>query len=169
MTSLLTRALLVAPAATLVLALAPAASASAHDGGGGGGGRDLLRADLVPSQPSDPSIVGVAPGRAPWVIGEGEVRVRADGRVRVEIEGLQIPRPDGTKDNPIPAIVASLFCGGALAAQTAPQTLSVPGGDAEFRTTLAVPGSCAAATVLISPAASTGLYIASATAGADQD
>ena len=165
MSSLRTRALLLAPVATLALVLVPAASASAHDGGHG----DLIKTGFTPSLPTDAPIFGVKAGGAPWVLGEGEVRVRADGRIRVELEGLQIPRANGTKDNPVAKIVASLFCGGSLAARTAPQDLSVPGGDAEFRATLAVPSSCDGATVLISPAANTGVYIASAMAGADED
>ena len=163
MTSMRTRALLVAPAATLALVLTPAVAASAHDSHGG----RLLRGEFVPSLPTDPAIFGVRAGGAPWVLREGEVDVRGDGRIRVELEGLQIPRADGTKDNPIPAIVASLFCGGTLAGRTAPQPLSLPGGDAEFRTTIAVPAACDAATVLISPAANTAVYIASATADHD--
>jgi len=45
----------------------------------------------------------------------------------------------------------------------------VPGGDARFRATLAVPATCDMATVLISPAANTSVYIASAMAEADED
>jgi hypothetical protein len=166
MTSLPARALIALPAAVLALALAPAATASAH---GAGGGRTLLDAAFVPSVPSDPAILGVRAGAAPWVLDEGEVHVRADGRIRVELEGLQIPRPDGTRDNPIAAVVASVFCDGTLAARTAPQPMTVPGGDAEFRAVLALPARCPGATVLISPAANTAVYIASATARADED
>ena len=165
MSSLRTRALLLAPVATLALVLVPAASASAHDGGHG----NLIKADFTPSLPTDAPILGVKAGGAPWVLGEGEVRVRADGRIRVELEGLQIPRANGTKDNPVAKIVASLFCGGTLAARTDPQDLSVPGGNAKFRATLMVPTTCDAATVLISPAANTGVYIASAMAEPDED
>ena len=165
MTSKRTRALLLVPVATVALVLTPAVAASAHEGGGG----TLIKADFTPSLPTDAPIFGVKAGGAPWVLGEGEVRVRADGRIRVELEGLQIPRANGTKDNPVAKIVASLFCGGTLAARTAPQDLSVPGGDAKFRATIAVPATCDMATVLISPAANTGVYIASAMAEADED
>jgi hypothetical protein len=168
MTFLRTRVLLVAPVAGLALVLTPAVAASAHDGGSHHGG-NLIRADFTPSLPTDAPIFGVKAGGAPWVLGDGEVRVRADGRIRVELEGLQIPRADGSRDNPVASIVASLFCGGTLAARTAPQPMTVPGGDARFRTTLTVPSTCDMATVLISPAANTGVYIASASAEVDED
>ena len=166
MTSSRTRLLVLSATAALALALVPATAASAHDGGGH---RPLLNADFVPSTPTDAPIFGVKAGGAPWVLRDGDVHVRADGRIRVELEGLQIPRADGTTDNPIGSIVASLFCGGALAARTAPQPMSVPGGDAEFRVMLAVPSTCDMATVLVSPAANTGVYIASAMTEADDD
>jgi hypothetical protein len=172
MTSLRARALLVAPIAALALVLVPAVAASAHEGGSHRhhGGHTLLRADLTPSTPTDAPIFGVKPGGAPWVLRDGDVRVRADGRIRVELRGLQIPRADGTKDNPVASIVATLFCSGAPVAHTDPQPLSVPAGDARFRSTLAgVPSTCDMATVLISPAANTSVYIASAMVEADND
>ena len=145
----------------LALALSPAV-ALAH------GGDDLIDADFTPSLPTDPSINGVQPGGAPWVIDRGEVRVRESGRMDVRIEGLQIPRADGTEDNPVASIVAVLYCGGTMVAQSAPQPLSVPEGDAEFRTSLTVPEHCDMATILISPNGAVGLrFIASAVADDD--
>jgi hypothetical protein len=155
----------------LVLALAPSAAVAdgghgGHDGhgGDGGDGNDLIRADLVPSMPTDDAINGVAPGGAPWILSRGEVRVRDNGRMDVRIQGLQIPR-NGGADNPIPAIDAVLYCSGVATADSGPQPMTVPDGDARFRAYLSVPKHCDAATVLISPSTAVGkAYIASAVA-----
>ena len=141
---------------TLALAPAPASAAS---------GPPVLNADVVPSVPTDPSIFGVKAGGLPWVLAEGEVHVRPSGRTDVHLEGLQVLRTDGSTDNPIASITVSLYCGGTLAARSAPQPLSVPAGDARFRVQLSVPATCDGATVLVNPAVSNGtVYIASATA-----
>lgn len=143
------------------LALVPAAASAAS-------GPPVVGADLVPSVPSDPGIFGVTAGALPWVLAEGEVHVRASGRTDVHLEGLQVLRADGSTDNPIGSITVSLYCGGVLAARSAPQPLSVPAGDARFRVQLTVPAACDGATVLVNPAASNGtVYIASATADDD--
>ena len=118
--------------------------------------------DFTPSMPTDDPINGVNPGGLPWVLDRGQVRVRDNGRMDVRIQGLQIPR-NGGEDNPIPAIDAVLYCGGMAVADSGPQPMTVPGGDARFRVHLMVPKTCADATVLISPSTAVGLaYIASA-------
>lgn len=151
-------------APALALALVPSAAVADDGGAGHHAGHDVVRADLTPSRPTDPAIDGVSPGGLPWVLHRGEVRVRPDGRTDVRIEGLQIPR-NGSADNPIPMVDAVLYCGGVLVADSGPQPLSVPDGDARFRVHLAVPPTCSAATVLISPSTAVGkAYIASAVA-----
>lgn len=144
--------------AVCVLALSPTA-ALAH-----GGGRNLIESELTPSLPTDAAINHVAPGGLPWILEEGTVRVRASGRMDVRIEGLQIPR-NGAADNPIASVNALLYCGGTVAADSGPQPMSVPGGDARFRVWLQVPRHCDGASVLISPTQAVGrAYIASAVA-----
>ena len=182
------------------LALAGAVSASAHDGQGrddGTGtavtetrgheadtrredrqgsedghavGRPLLKATLAPSVPDDPTIRGVAPGSLPWVLDRGSVRLKADGRLRVEIEGLVIPIehtvgattfPAGTA-RPVTTVSASLYCapdGSGAAATTAAVPISEE-GDATIAETVSVPASCFAPTVLVHPNGLTGAYIA---------
>ena len=104
--------LLVGAASALGLTLTPGA-AVAQDGGGD----NLIRGHLTASMPTDDAIDGVPPGGLPWVIDRGEVRVRANGRMDVRIEGLQIPfpAPDVTR-NPVANIHAVLYCSGAAAA-----------------------------------------------------
>ena len=166
-----TFALLAGATSALVLTFNPSA-AVAHDGHG----HDLIRADLTPSLPTDDAINSIPPGMAPWVIDEGRVRVRANGRMDVRIEGLQVPfdPPDVTR-NPVPNIHAVLYCGGTAVADSGSHPMTVPGGDARFRVMLAVPATCDDATVLIQPDSPTtpgtraGVYIASAFASSDDD
>jgi hypothetical protein len=117
--------------------------------------------------PTDAAINGVAPGGLPWIISRGEVRVRESGRMDVRIEGLQIPFDTGAS-NPVASIDAVLYCGGMQAADSGPQDMTVPGGNARFRVHLMVPKTCDDATVLISPSAAVGVaYIASVMATDD--
>jgi hypothetical protein len=158
---------LVGAACALALALNPAA-ALASGGGDHGKGGNLIKSALTPSLTTDPLINGVKPGGAPWIIGAGTVRVRENGRMDVRILGLQIPR-NGAADNPVASITAVLYCDGVRAADSGPQPMTVPGGDALFRAMLTVPDKCDKASVLISPSASlvppaTQAYIASAVA-----
>jgi hypothetical protein len=142
----------------LALALLPSSALADR-----GAGHDLIRMGLTPSLPTDDPIDGVNPGGLPWQIDRGQVRVRQSGRMDVRIEGLQVPRADGTADNPVGMIDALLFCGGVKVADSGAQPLSIPDGDARFRVFLDVPRTCDDATVLISPTASMGAaYIASA-------
>ena len=147
----------------LALTLTPSAAFASN---GQHRGHDLIRADLTPSLPTDDPINGVGPGGLPWQIDRGRVRVRTDGRMDVRIEGLQVPRADGSADNPVGMIDAVLYCGGTQAADSGPHAMSIPDGDARFRVFLDVPRRCDDATVLISPSAAVGgAYIASAMAG----
>jgi len=147
----------------LALSLAPAAAFA-------DGGHDLIDASLTPSNVNDPLINGVAPGGVPWIIDRGEVRVRDNGRMDVRIEGLQVPAADGSASNPVASINAVLYCGGKAVANSGPQPLSMPGGDARFRVQLAARKHCDMATVLISPTQLVGQrFIASAVADDEDD
>jgi hypothetical protein len=149
--------------AVLALALNPAAALASSDNG-----ETLIKADLIGStspKNGGQAIFEVAPGGRDWIVARGEVRVRASGRIDVRLDGLQIPaadNPTGVTSNPVPAITATLYCGGSPAAVSTLQPLTVPDGDARFRETLAtVPADCQMATVLINPNGAAGTYIAS--------
>jgi hypothetical protein len=153
---------MLAAGSALVLSLVPAAAQADQ---GRHHGHNLIRADFTPSMPDDAPINGVNPGGLPWVLDRGQVRWRDNGRVDVRLQGLQIPR-NGGEDNPIASIDAVLYCDGVMAADSGPQPMSVPGGDARFRAMVATPMTCNDATVLISPSAAVGVaFIASAMAG----
>jgi hypothetical protein len=152
---------MLAAGSALVLTLVPAAAQAHH---GRHHGHNLIRADLTPSMPTDAPINGVNPGGLPWVLDRGQVRWRDNGRVDVRIEGLQIPFATGDA-NPIASIDAVLYCDGMMAADSGPQPMTVPGGDARFRAMVATPSRCHDATVLISPSTAVNVaYIASAMA-----
>jgi len=89
--ALLTTSALAGSATTAVTALA-----DHGDRGRGGahredGRRMVLSTSLVPSVPTDPSLLGVAAGGVPWVLRSGEVQLRGSGRLTIRIRGLLIP------------------------------------------------------------------------------
>lgn len=136
--------------ALVASAAAPAVAANPHD---------LLRATLAPSLPTDPTIRGVVPGGAPWVIDRGTVRVRDDGRVDVRVDGLVIPPPTLPNTNPLPTLSVSVSCEGEPLVSSGTVPFSAD-GDARLRADLPVPQDCLAPIVFVHPNAATGVYIA---------
>jgi hypothetical protein len=116
-----------------------------------GNGDRVLRSQLIGSTPpaqGGPTLFGVTPAGAPWVVAASDVDARRNGRIEVKVEGLVIP---GRGTAGIPAVTASLYCGGELVGTTAPAPLSTE-GDAEIRDTIAeAPDQCLAPTVFVSP------------------
>jgi len=149
--------------AAVALAITAFSAAPALADGSGSSGHSVLRGQLVGSNPApaSPVIAGIKPGGAPWVNAPSEVRVREDGRIEVEINGLVIPPPRGTGVNPIAAVVATLVCNQMAGASTTAFALS-PAGNGYTSDVIAVPSRCADPTVLIQPAANLSVYIASA-------
>jgi hypothetical protein len=126
---------------------AAAASHPARTGHQGTRG-EVLRAVLAPSVPTDPSIFGVAPGGAPWQLARGQVRLGQGGRLTVDVKGLVLTT---TGANPVPDLAASVYCGGKVAATTAPVPFSAT-GNARIRATVSLPSFCPAPAVLLNPA-----------------
>jgi len=149
------RRLAVAAAVVVTAGLIGAPTALASGEHGGGGGQTILRADLAGSLPTDPALFGVAPGGAPWVIGDGEARLRHDGRLDVRVEGLILT---STGANPVTQLAASVACNGAVVATTAVVPFSTT-GDAEIHSTVALPERCIAPVVLLNPRGNTAVYI----------
>src|SRR5437867_2560564 len=106
------------------------------------------------------AIRGVNGAGAPWVVSEGQTRLDADGRLRVEVEGLVLA---GSFTNPVANIRASLTCEGTnVVATTGAVPLSVPDGDAKIDEMISLPASCVGPIVLvrISGAAGPGSWLA---------
>jgi hypothetical protein len=121
------------------------------------GGRILTSAlfgsNPLTGNPAGFALFGVNPGGAPWVIGNGEAKVKRDGRVKVEVEGLVIPTPPQNGTNPLSNIAASVFCNGKLVGTTAAVPFSTD-GNAEIDATLTtpIPSPCLVPAVLLNPA-----------------
>ena len=141
-TRTVTTGLAAALAATL-LAASPAVAS----------GHSILREDLMgtfpltdPVNPS-PTIAGVDPGGAPWVIDDdSEVRVREDGRITVELDHLVIP--GRTPGNPALFMAASLVCDDMVVSTTDRFPVD-PDGNGETSDHIWVPDDCDDPIVLI--------------------
>jgi hypothetical protein len=110
------------------------------------GVRAPFLATNVPVRP----VHGVTGGGLPWVLDEGELRVRADGRVRMEVEGLVIDPAApaaGTNAgiNPSPVFKVAVSCDngdGTFTVVLSESTPATRGGDASLRTKIALPAVC---------------------------
>ena len=139
--SAVTRALAVTAALGLTLVTASPASA-----GGSTLLRDGFRGNVPLSEPNaTPVFGGVPPAGAPWVLDDdSEVRVRKDGRIKIELDDLVIPGVG----NPVPQVAASLLCDGMVVASTPAFPLDEE-GDGEFKGEIWVPEHCDDPQVLI--------------------
>jgi|tagenome__1003787_1003787.scaffolds.fasta_scaffold19551703_1 hypothetical protein len=142
--------------AAMVAAVSLVGSALADEGHGD----RVLRSKLIGNTPTPqggPTLFGVAPAGAPWEVAASDVDARRDGRIEVKVEGLVIA---GRGTVGIPAVTASLYCGGTLVGTTAPAPLSTD-GNAEIRDTIAAsPDECLAPTVFVSPDGRPKVYFA---------
>ena len=157
--AVLRRTGIAAAAVAAVALLAPALPASAHDRNNQERPPSLLEARLVGSLPNDAHLFAVAPGGLPWMIESGEVTVRSDGRLRVEVEGLVVPVAPANGTNPIPRLAASVVCNGSVVATTPTVPFSTA-GDAVIAVAVAVPQRCLAPAVLLNPNGNPAVFIA---------
>ena len=103
---------------------------------------------LVGSNPQK-VIGGVPSGGAPWTVRRGSAALDDDGRLRVKVRDLILPKL-GTP-GPVTSVSASLVCGGTggtVVATTDPVALSAD-GDAEIESRIAVPDTCFGPVVLV--------------------
>lgn len=150
------RRVAVASAVVMTVGLVGAPAAFANGQHGGGGGRTILSAEVAGSLTTDPVLFQTAsPGGADWVIDEGEVRLRHDGRLDVRVEGLVLT---STGANPVTQVAASVACNGAVVATTPVVPFSTT-GDARIRATVTLPQRCIAPVVLLSPRGNAAVYI----------
>lgn len=161
------RVLLTAVAAGIAaMSMALAVGASGEEGGHHGKHHGpLIEESLAPSLPSDPALHGVSPGGAPWVLKRGNVELKSDGKLTLEVKGLVIPNPpgDGTPGG-VTTISASLYCGPDADITAADRSRQVPisrKGDARIRDrSFDVPPTCLAPVILVHPNGITARYIA---------
>ncbi len=160
-------AVFVAALAALTTALAVGAlSALGHEHGkrDGNHGGQLISESLAPSVPTDPMFHGVAPGNAPWVLKDGQVRLSDRGRLDLRVRGLVIPvAPGNGTPGPVTTISASLYCGAdsdTMAAATTGQVPIARDGDARIVDHVTVPATCLSPVILVHPNGINTLYIA---------
>jgi hypothetical protein len=160
--ALITASALAGSATTAVTALADHGTQMPGTAHGNGRGHTVLFTSLAPSVPTDPSLLGVAPGAVPWVLRSGEAQLRSDGRLTVRIRGLLIPSGQfaGTT-GPVKTVSASLYCGqNSTPAGTSNTVPLSSAGDARIATRLTLPSKCQVPAVLIHPNGMLGAYIA---------
>jgi hypothetical protein len=125
-------------------------------------GAPLIDQSLAPSQPADPVFHGVSPGGAPWVLKRGDVRLKRDGKLDLQVHGLVIPAL-GTP-GPVTKVSASLYCGADSSTTAADTTQQVPissKGNAHIRdASFSVPSTCLAPVILVHPNGLMMVYIA---------
>ena len=162
----MTRRQVLAGAVVAVLGLGAGMQAAGADSGGG----KLEFEDFVgvgPTQLRDAGAIrGVLGGGLPWGIGEAEVEVRSSGRVEVEFQDLVFLSGPNVGRNTVPSMAVVVTCldgtGAPVRATSAPFPVTVPGGDAEAETTIALPPTCVDPIALITNAAGTAWFAASA-------
>jgi hypothetical protein len=142
-----------------------------HAGGGNQGakgrhlGNAVVESSLAPSQPTDPSFHGVAPGSLPWVLDRGKVRLKKKGQLDLRVRGLVIPvAPGNGTPGPVTTVSASLYCGADSDTTAADTTAAVPlsmRGNARIRDkSFTVPATCLAPVILVHPNGDLAHYIA---------
>jgi hypothetical protein len=107
----------------------------------------LLKAPIQGSLVTDPTLFGVKPGGAPWVISRGKTTLDTHGRLEVDVRGLIIPT---TGVNPVPMLAASVACNGEVVATTATVPFSTA-GNARIKAMVTLPTRCLAPAVLLNP------------------
>jgi hypothetical protein len=103
--------------------------------------------------PSDKTVIGGvnACGKV-WKLNSGDAALSPDGKLVVDLHGLvlndaSVGEFNGSPDG-VDAVAVAVVCGGTVGAQTEPVALSKT-GDVHIATTVTVPKSCTAPTILV--------------------
>jgi hypothetical protein len=141
----------------IVLAGAVLAGTTGVASASSGSDKTVLESDeLIGVQPpftgAAKPIRGINGGGAPWVIAEGEIELKANGKLEMEVEGLVIdpafPNPAVAGINPAPFFKVTVSC---LSARTPGATVTnvstglIPAdraGNSEFEGMVALPSPC---------------------------
>jgi hypothetical protein len=116
----------------------------------------LLKAKLRPCIKDGVGFGEVGSCGKVWKLASGEVTLRADGKIEIDLKGLVLNDSstgefNGTSDG-VTHIVPTLVCGGSestIAATGERGALRNPKGDAPLETTLSLPDKCTAPVLLL--------------------
>ena len=127
--------------------------------------RTVIRADVMAAVTGaftggTNAIRGIPGGGAPWVIGDAELRLRASGRIDIEVEGLVIdptfPNPAIAGKNPLPFFMVTVSClttdanGAAVTMNVNSAQIPVgTDGNFEAKTMVSLPSPCFAPIVFV--------------------
>ncbi len=126
--------------------------------------RTVIEADVLvgvsrPYTGAANAIRGVPGGGRPWVIAQGEIKLKASGRLKVEVEGLVIDPNEpiaAAGTNPAGPFKATVSClstdAAGLAVTKNVSTDTFPAdlaGNSEFETTVMLPSPCIAPIVFV--------------------
>jgi hypothetical protein len=121
---------------------------------------DMLAGVQPPFTGAANAIRGVPGGGAPWVIADGEIELKASGKVEMSVEGLVIdpafPNPAVAGINPVGFFKVTVSCL-SKDAEGAPTTVNVStgqipadrAGNSEFEGKVALPSPCIAPIVFV--------------------
>jgi len=112
-----------------------------------------------PSNQNPQPLRSVLGGGVPWVIDKGEARLKENGELKVEVEGLVLDPNDPIVQrlglggiNPVAQFFATLSCldtaGNVINIDTAPVAASLE-GDAKVKEVLDLPETCIAPIILV--------------------
>ncbi len=134
---------------TLPLVGVPAGSASAQT---------LFESGVEGIQVATQTIAGIS-GGAPWDVAAGEATIRANGDIKVEVEGLVLATPIIPADPvfPVLGVCGSLVCQKTAAGDPTNEQVATTGsfplspvtGDAEVDANITLPAVCVAPIVLL--------------------
>jgi hypothetical protein len=138
-------------ATVVVVAIAVSAAVSSGDS------RSVLKFDamapvVAPYTGATNPIRGINGGGVPWVIGSAHGRLRADGRLTVEVERLVLASSGVNPVATFKAIVSCLSTDGTTPTTVNVSTDPVPAtstGDAEIEATVDLPTPCIAPIVFV--------------------
>ena len=114
---------------------------------------DILKAKLRPCVKDGTTFGEVGSCGKVWKLGAGEAKLESDGKLKVEVKGLVLNdestgesngTPDGVTD-----VVATVICGGKIAAAAERVPLSNSKGEAKVEAKLAIPANCEKPVILL--------------------
>jgi hypothetical protein len=107
-----------------------------------------FRSTIIGSNPNT-VIAGVPSGGAPWTVQRGSATLNDDGRLRVEVRDLILPKLGNP--GPVTSVSASLVCGGSggTVAATIDAVPLSSDGNAEIDAVIKLPDTCFGPIVLV--------------------